>query len=60
MPFGIPVDGYTLTETAARKGEIYVGYRHVGEGNTNVVANPLKSDTVMFDDQHQLIGIAEN
>ena len=60
VPFGIPVDGYTLTESAARKGEIYVGYRHVGEGNTNVVVNPLKSDTVMFEEQDQLIVIAEN
>lgn len=60
VPFGIPVDGYTLTESAARKGEIYVGYRHVAKGNTNVVVNPLKSDTVMFEEQDQLIVIAEN
>jgi len=60
VPFGIPVDGYTLTESAARKGEIYVGYRHVGKGKSNVVVNPLKSETIMFEENDQLIVISEN
>ena len=54
---GEPVNFYTLTESAARKGEIFVGYRHVGE---DVVVNPDKSTRVTFGVNDQVVVIAEN
>lgn len=60
VTLGVPVDSYTLTESAARKGEIYMGYRHVGNAKTNAVVNPIKTETVIFGENDQLIVVAEN
>ena len=54
---GEPVNSYTLTESAARKGEVYVGYRHAGE---DVVVNPDKAAMITFAENDQVIVIAEN
>ena len=60
VSIGVPVDSYTLTESAARKGEIYVGYRHIGKTKTNVVVNPNKEEMITFGDHDQIVVIAEN
>lgn len=57
---GEPVDSYTLTESAARKGEVYVGYRHIGKTKTNVVVNPNKDDLITFGERDQIVVISEN
>ena len=57
VAIGMPVDSYTLTESAARKGEIFVGYRLTG--STNVVINPNKEDLITFGPEDQLILIAK-
>lgn len=54
---GEPVNFYTLTESAVRKGEIFVGYRHADEA---VVVNPDKSMMVTFGANDQVVVIAEN
>jgi hypothetical protein len=60
VPLGQPVDSYILTESAARKGEIYLGYRHNGEKKANVVVNPDKRETVIFGERDQIVVVAEN
>lgn len=58
---GQPVDSYTLAESVARKGEIYVGYRHLsGKEKSNVVVNPYKAEKILFGEKDQLVVIAEN
>ena len=56
---GAQVDSYTIAESAARKGEIYVGYRHIGEILENVVVNPNKDELVVFGERDQIVVIAE-
>lgn len=58
VALGVPVDGYTLTESAAGKEEIYVGYRHYGQ--REVVVNPDKRKTVVFGQRDQVIVIAKD
>ena len=60
VSIGIPVDAYTLTESAARKGEICVGYRHMGSSKTRVVVNPNKDEPIIFNQGDQLVIISEN
>ena len=60
VSIGVPVDSYILTESAARKGEIYLGYRHIGETKGNVVVNPNKEDLIVFGENDQIVVIAEN
>ena len=60
VSIGMPVDSYTLTESAARKGEIYVGYRHIGKTKTNVVVNPNKEEMITFGEHDQIVVISEN
>ena len=57
---GKPVNGYTLAESAARKGEIFVGYRHMDSAKSDVIVNPNKADMIVFGQQDQLVVIAEN
>ena len=57
---GVPVDSYTLAESAARKGEIYVGYRHINETKTNVIVNPDKENLIIFGEHDQIVVISEN
>lgn len=60
VTIGVPVDSYTLTESAARKGETYVGYRHVGDVKSNVIVNPNKEEKIVFHENDQIVVIAEN
>lgn len=57
---GVPINGYTLTESAACKGEIYIGYRHTNDIPANVIINPDKNESVVFDPDDLLIVISEN
>ena len=57
---GVPVDLYTLSESAARKGEIFLGYRHAGDENMNVIVNPRKDEIVIFGEHDQIFVIAED
>lgn len=54
---GVPVDMYTLTESAARKGEIMVGYRKPLQ---DVIVNPPKKESIVFEQGDQIVVIAEN
>ena len=60
VPIGVPVDSYILTESAARKGEIYLGYRHNDAAKRDVIVNPSKDDTVVFGERDLLVVISEN
>lgn len=57
---GVPVDSYTLSESAALKGEIYVGYRHIGDKKGNVIVNPRKDEKIVFNEYDQIVVIAES
>lgn len=57
VAIGVEVDSYTLTESAARKGEVFVGYRCAGK---DVVVNPMKTDKVTFGENDQIVVISEN
>lgn len=57
---GVPVSGYTLIESAAQKGEIYVGYRKMAPVPCDVVVNPLKNELVTFSEEDLVIVIAES
>ena len=60
VQIGVPVDSYTLAESAARKGEVYLGYRHNGNTKSDVVVNPRKDEVVVFGEYDQVVVIAEN
>lgn len=53
---GQPVRPFTLTESAARKGETFVGYMK----GQDVVVNPNKNDVVVLDKNDLLIVLAED
>jgi len=62
---GVSTDFYTLCESAARKGEIAIGYRlneysHNVDKAYGVAVNPKKSDTITFKETDKLIVIAED
>ena len=60
VPVGVPVDSYILAESAARKGEIYLGYRHNDSVRTDVIVNPYKEETIIFGEKDLVVVIAEN
>ena len=60
VAIGVPVDAYTITESAARKGEIFVGYRCAGREKTAVVVNPDKEQQITFGPNDQIVVVAEN
>jgi hypothetical protein len=55
---GQPVNGYILTESAARRGEIFIGYRRF-EGDHTAILNPPKGETIVFDERDYIAVIAE-
>ena len=57
---GTPVDFYTLSASAARYGEIAVGYQKVEGGTMTTTCNPEKSETIVFSPADALIVIAED
>ncbi len=60
VPLGVPVDSYILTESAARKGEIYLGYRQNDRARSDVIVNPQKDETIVLSEHDQIVVIAEN
>ncbi|MBQ6998555.1 MAG: hypothetical protein IJN62_02070 [Clostridia bacterium] len=60
VPLGVPVDSYMLTESVARKGEIYLGYRQNDNTKSDVIVNPQKDETIVFGEHDQIVVIAEN
>lgn len=59
VAIGEDVDSYVLTESAARKGEIYVGYKRNDGEKTGVVINPDKREMVTFGAHDQIVVISE-
>jgi ion channel POLLUX/CASTOR len=62
---GEPVNFYTVTEAARRRGETPLGYRVTAEANDalrsyGIHTNPRKSEMVTFTPRDKLIMIAEN
>lgn len=60
VKLGVPVNMYTLTKSAALKGEIFVGYRIVRSDKVDLQVNPMKDAVVSFEEGDQLIVIAED
>ena len=57
VALGQPVNSYILAESAAQKGEIYIGYR---KDRCDVVVNPNKTDILTFHEKDKIIVIAED
>ncbi len=62
---GSPVNFYTVTEAARRRGETAIGYRLMGEAHNvhkscGVHTNPKKSEAVAFQPEDKVIVLAEN
>lgn len=62
---GIEVDFYTLLESAARKGQVAIGYRQLKyqfdhDKAFGVVVNPVKSDKITFAENDKIIVLAED
>lgn len=57
---GVQVDGFALAESAARKGEVYVGYRIMSPQPQPVVVNPDKTVPMVLGQEDLIVVIAEN
>ena len=58
---GVPVDIYTVAESAARKGEVFMGYRiNNAIAKTGVIINPMKNQSIVFDESDQIVVVSEN
>ncbi len=62
---GVPVNFYTVVESAAGRNEIAIGYRickysHDASRTYGIVVNPDKSSMVTFDEKDKVIVIAED
>ena len=57
---GKPVNFYTLSSSAARYGEIAVGYQKVNGNEFRTFSNPPKEKTVTFGPEDALIVVAES
>lgn len=57
VALGQPVNSYILAESAAQKGEIYIGYR---KDRQDVVVNPIKTEILEFEEGDYIIVIAED
>ncbi len=62
---GLPVDFYTVTEAAARRSEVAIGYRLKKQANDanqayGIHINPDKSEKVIFSDEDKIVVIAED
>ena len=60
VQLGVAVDSYILTESAARKGEIYLGYKKNNCTKNDVIVNPDKNAPLIFEENDQIVVIAEN
>ena len=59
VKLNVPVDFYTITESAAGREEIAIGYKKLVDGKMVIVTNPRKSEAVTFQSGDDLIVIAE-
>jgi voltage-gated potassium channel Kch len=50
----------TLVESAARRNEVAIGYRTVGQGAAGVVVNPSKSAQIVLEESDRLVVLAED
>lgn len=57
---GTETDFYTVTEIAAKRGEIAVGYKKMTGSGIQIITNPKKSERISFTDEDYLIVIAED
>ena len=58
---GEPVDYYTLGASAARYGEIAIGYKKIAEdGSFTIELNPMSKEATQFSDNDDLIVVARN
>jgi voltage-gated potassium channel Kch len=65
VALGQPVNFYTVTEAARRRGEVAIGYRivrqlHDPEKSYGVRTNPKKSEEAVFSAEDKIIVLAEN
>ncbi len=61
---GQPVNFYTITEAARRRGETAIGYRIISESHNadkayGVHTNPKKAERISFSDQDKIVVISE-
>jgi voltage-gated potassium channel Kch len=62
---GVPVDFYTVLESASRRNEVAIGYRlkkfsHDPEKEYGVLVNPDKCQKLAFTEEDKIIVLAEN
>jgi hypothetical protein len=62
---GVPVSFFTVVESARRKGEVAIGYRHWAqkgdkEANYGVKLNPAKTERITFQPGDRVVVIAED
>lgn len=57
---GVETDFYTITEIAARRCEIVVGYKKMSCNGIEIITNPKKTDRITFNEEDYLIVIAED
>ena len=60
VQLNVPVDFYTITESASRQSHIAVGYKKIIDGEMLIVTNPSKKEKMTFVEGDLLIVIAED
>ncbi len=60
VQLNVPVDFYTVTESASRQNHIAVGYKKIIDGEMLIVTNPSKKEKVTFVEGDLLIVVAED
>jgi hypothetical protein len=53
------VDFYTASAAAARRGEIFIGYKKITGAGFEIVVNPDKTESTVFAEEDSFIVIAE-
>lgn len=60
VQLNVPVDFYTVTESASRQGHIAIGYKKIVNDEMVIVTNPSKKDKVTYVEGDLLIVVAED
>ena len=60
VQLNVPVDFYTITESASRQSHIAIGYKKIIDGEILIVTNPSKKEKVTFVEGDLLIVVAED
>lgn len=60
VKLNVPVDFYTVTESASRQGHIAIGYKKIVNDELEIVTNPSKKEEVIFVEGDLLIVVAED